>query len=79
MVPSTTLVVVNASSVRRPWPRRREHAHRDAQRDGDRDGRPRTPAARATSVAGSRCAITSATGSCETIEVPRSPVKRPWR
>ena len=47
MMPSTTLVVVKASSVRRPWPRRvstpiaTPERHRDRDRDDERQQRQR--------------------------------------
>jgi hypothetical protein len=78
MVPSTTLVVVKASSVRRPWPRRVSTPIVTPTGMATSTAARNASTAR-ESVAGSRCAITSLTGSCETREVPRSPVKRPWR
>ena len=78
MVPSTTLVVVNASSVRRPWPRRVSTPIATPSGTAMSTAARNASSAR-DSVAGSRCAITSATGSWEIIEVPRSPVKRSCR
>ena len=78
MVPSTTLVVVKPSSVRRPWPRRVSTPI--ATPSGTATSTAATNASSASaSVAGSRCATTSETGSCEKRDVPRSPVNRPWR
>ena len=79
MIPSTTLLVVNASSVRRPWPRRvstpiatpsgtatATASEEGQQRQLERGGQP---------LRDDR----PTTGSWEISEVPRSPVNRPWR
>ena len=78
MIPTTTLLVVNASSVRRPWPRRVSTPIVTPSGTATATAT-RNASSASSSVAGSRCAITSETGSWEIIEVPRSPVNRPCR
>ena len=78
MVASTTLDDVNASSPRRPRPLRVNTPistptgtaiAMDTRKDSTAS----------SSVAGSRSEITLDTGSCDVIEVPKSPVNTPCR
>ncbi|MCP9977960.1 hypothetical protein LUX32_10155 [Actinomadura madurae] len=78
MVAVMMLVVVKASSVRRPWPRRVSTPMAAPSGIASTTAVRKASTARA-SVAGSRWATTSVTGSCEASEVPRSPVSSPFR
>jgi hypothetical protein len=78
IVPSTTLVVVKPSSVRRPWPRRVSTPA--ATPSGTAIAMATTkPSTASHRVAGRRCAMMSDVESFEISEVPKSPVKSPCR
>lgn len=78
MVATTMLVVVKVSSVRRPWPRRVSTPVTTPSGIATATAARNASTAR-KSVAGSRWATRSETGSCEASDVPRSPVTSPFR
>ena len=78
MVPSTTLVEVNASSVRRPLPLRVSAAISVPIGTASSTATANESTA-SDRVAGSRGPTVCETGSCEVIDVPKSPVNRPCR